>query len=149
MGVASAISWGVGVLVLIAFIAAIATVVRRHRPDATPILLGAMIFEALISLVAYLTQLALPRFLSVTGPSGSGSYMEAYALSSGSSVWRTLQRDCSCCGGSCAWRSRRIADSTGRQRNWTRRTRYWAWRADPSNQLETSAPIMASRRRLA
>jgi len=82
MGVASAISWGVGVLVLIAFIAAIATVVRRHRPDATPILLGAMIFEALISLVAYLTQLALPRFLSVTGPSGSGSYMEAYALSS-------------------------------------------------------------------
>jgi hypothetical protein len=76
------ISWGIGVLVLIAFIVAIATVVRRHRPDAAPILLGALIFEALISLVTYVTQAALPRFTSMSGLAGSGSFMEAYALSS-------------------------------------------------------------------
>ncbi|HEX2670865.1 MAG TPA: hypothetical protein VHM25_08335, partial [Polyangiaceae bacterium] len=80
VGVASVISWGVGLLVLIAFFVVIVTVVRRHRPDATPILLGAISFECLISLAAYATQIALPRFLSVSGPSGGG-YMEAYALS--------------------------------------------------------------------
>jgi len=78
--VASLISWGVGLLLLLAFFVAIATVVRRHRPDAAPILLGAISFECLISLAAYATQVALPRFFSMSGPSG-GSYMEAYALS--------------------------------------------------------------------
>ena len=80
MGVASVISWGVGLLVLIAFFAVIVTVVRRHRPDAAPILLGAISFECLISLAASATWIVLPRFLSVSGPSG-GSYTEAYALS--------------------------------------------------------------------
>jgi len=81
VGVASVISGGVGLLVLIAFFAVIVTVVRRHRPDVAPILLGAISFECLISLAASLTPMALARFLSVSGPSG-GSYMEAYALSS-------------------------------------------------------------------
>jgi len=78
VGVAGVISWAVGMLVLIAFIVAIATAVRRHRPDAAPILLGAVSFECVISLLSYATQVALPRLLSV---SGSGSYMEAFALS--------------------------------------------------------------------
>jgi hypothetical protein len=43
------------------------------------ILLGALIFELLISLVAYATQVALPRLLSTSGASGSGSYMERCA----------------------------------------------------------------------
>lgn len=77
LGVAGLVSWGLGVLVLVAFIVVIATVVRRHRPDATPILLGALIFEVLISLVTYLVQAALPRFMGVS----DGSLMEAYALS--------------------------------------------------------------------
>jgi hypothetical protein len=81
LSVASVISWGVGSSVLIAFIVVIAIVVRRYRPDASPILLGAMIFELLISLVSYATQLVLPRFMSVSGSSGSG-FTEAYALSS-------------------------------------------------------------------
>src|SRR4051794_26296481 len=80
VGVASVISWGVGLLVLFAFFVTIVTVVRRHRPDAAPVLLGAISFECLISFAAYATQIALPRFVSVSGPSG-GSYMEAYALS--------------------------------------------------------------------
>ena len=80
LGVAGAISWGIGLLVLIAFIVVIATVVRRHRPDATPILLGAIGFECAISIAANVTPIVLSRFLSVSGPSG-GSYMEAYALS--------------------------------------------------------------------
>ena len=67
---------GVGLLVLVAFIVVIATVVRRHRPDVTPILLGAMAFECLISLVATVSQAALPRFV------GMSSYTEAYVLSS-------------------------------------------------------------------
>ncbi|HKO52507.1 MAG TPA: hypothetical protein VJV79_32590 [Polyangiaceae bacterium] len=82
VGVAAVISWGVSMSLLIAFIVVIATVVRRHRPDASPILLGAMIFEASISLVSYATQVALPRFMSVGGgTSGSVSFVEAYALS--------------------------------------------------------------------
>src|SRR4051812_13634686 len=81
LSVAGVISWGVGLLVLVAFIIVIATVVRRQRPDVSPILLGAMVFELLISLVAYGAQLALPRLLSVSGASGSGGYMEAFALS--------------------------------------------------------------------
>ena len=80
VGVASVISWGVGVLLLIAFLLTIVTVVRRHRPDAAPILLGAIVFESLVSFSASVTQIALPRIVSVSGPSG-GSYMEAYALS--------------------------------------------------------------------
>jgi hypothetical protein len=77
VGVASVISWAVGLLMLIAFTIVIVTVVRRHRPDAAPILLGAISFECLISLAAYAGQIALPHFVS---PSGGG-YMEAYALS--------------------------------------------------------------------
>jgi hypothetical protein len=79
LGVAGVISLGVGLLVLIAFIAVIATVVRRHRPDTAPILLGAVAFECVISLAAYAAQIALPRFFSVSA--SSGGYMEAYALS--------------------------------------------------------------------
>jgi hypothetical protein len=74
VGVASVISWSVSLLVLIAFLVVIVTVVRRHRPDATPILLGAISFEFLISLAAYAAQLALPRFLSVSGPSGVATW---------------------------------------------------------------------------
>ena len=81
LGVAGVVSWSVSSSVLIAFIVVIAIVVRRHRPDVAPILLGAMIFELLISAVSYVTQLVLPRFMSVSGASGSGGYMEAYVLS--------------------------------------------------------------------
>jgi hypothetical protein len=79
-GAASVISGGVGLLVMIAFVVVIATSVRRHRPDVTPILLGAIGFECVIALASNLTPLVLARFTSVSGPSG-GSYMEAYALS--------------------------------------------------------------------
>jgi hypothetical protein len=68
-------------LVLIAFIVAIATVVRRHRPDAAPILLGAMIFEFFISSAAYATSLVLPRLVSMGASAGYGNYIEAQALS--------------------------------------------------------------------
>ena len=81
LGVAGVISWSVSSSVLIAFIVVIALVVRRHRPDVAPILLGAMIFELLISALSYATQLVLPRFMSVSGGSGGG-FMQAYALSS-------------------------------------------------------------------
>ncbi|HYQ01203.1 MAG TPA: hypothetical protein VER96_21175 [Polyangiaceae bacterium] len=77
------ISSGIGVLLPLAFIAVIATVVRRHRPDVTPLLLGAMSFECLISVVSYVTMFALPHVLTVSAPSiaGRSSYTEAYALS--------------------------------------------------------------------
>jgi hypothetical protein len=77
------ITSGIGVLLPVAFIVVIATVVRGHRPDAAPILLGAMIFECLISVVSYAALFALPDLVSVSAPSASGrsSFTEAYALS--------------------------------------------------------------------
>ena len=80
LGVASAISTCVEALVLVAFLVAIATAVRRYRPDAVPILLGATIFELSISVVAYLARVVLPRFF-LGGGSGTDSVMEAYAIS--------------------------------------------------------------------
>jgi len=104
-GVGNVISAGIGVLVLVAFIVVIATVVRRHRPDATPILLGALIFEGLISVVTSLVQAALPRFLGVS----DGSLMEAYALSNViSSVAHAAARAC------LLWGIVRLAQPTNR-----------------------------------
>jgi hypothetical protein len=81
LGIASVMSWGIGAVVMIAFVVAIAIVVRRHRPDAAPILLGATIFELLISVAGYVTTMALPRLMSVSMSPGYSSYMEAQALS--------------------------------------------------------------------
>lgn len=89
MGVAGVITFGVGLVLLIAFLVAIATVVRRNRPDVAPILLGAVIFECLISIASYAMQVVLPRFggwvfslgSSSAGSSGTSSYVEAYVLS--------------------------------------------------------------------
>ena len=77
------VSSSIGVLLPLAFIVVIATVVRRHRPDVTPLLIGAMSFECLISVVSYATMFALPHVVSLSAPSSAGrsSYTEAYALS--------------------------------------------------------------------
>jgi len=71
---ASALSWGLGLIVTLALIAAIAIVVRKHRPDAAPILLGAVIFELLVSIGSYAVSLTLSRMI------GAGGYLEAQAV---------------------------------------------------------------------
>src|ERR1700742_1573338 len=81
ISLAGAFSWGLGTIVLLAFIVAIATVVRRHRPDAAPLLLGAMLFELLITLTSYATTIVLPRLTSVSSGGGYPSYIEAQAAS--------------------------------------------------------------------
>jgi hypothetical protein len=78
LGVASLFSWGIGLAVLVAFIIAIATVVRRHRPDALPILFGAVIFEILITLCSFVATIVLPRF--ATPALGMAGYAETQAI---------------------------------------------------------------------
>jgi len=74
IGLSSALSWGLGLIVTLALIAVIATVVRKHRPDAAPILLGAVIFELLISIGSYAMSVTMSRILGTSG------YVEAQAL---------------------------------------------------------------------
>lgn len=70
---ASGLSWGLGLIVTLALIAVIATVVRKHRPDVAPILLGAVIFELLVSLGSYAVTLTMSRIVGA-------SFIEAQAV---------------------------------------------------------------------
>lgn len=74
MGAAGALSWGLNLIVTLALIAVCATIVRKHRPDAAPILLGALIFELLVSLGSYALSITMSRWV------GSSGYLEAQAL---------------------------------------------------------------------
>jgi hypothetical protein len=60
---AGAASLGVSFLVQLVFIIVVATLVRRHRPDVSPILLLALGVEALVSLGTYAAQVLVPRLL--------------------------------------------------------------------------------------
>ena len=82
MGLAGTISWGISALVMIAFIVAIAITVRKHRPDAAPLLLGATIVEFLISLAGLAASYLIPRLVTMGGTSGYDRYVGAQALSS-------------------------------------------------------------------
>jgi hypothetical protein len=74
LGAAGVFSWFVGMLVLLAFVIAILTVVRSQRPDVVPILLGATLFEIMITVCSFAMSAVLPRLVGVT------SYAEAQGL---------------------------------------------------------------------
>jgi hypothetical protein len=78
LGVAGVFSWFIALAVLVAFVVVIATVVRRHRPDALPILLGAIIFEILITICSFVATIVLPRF--ATPALGMAGYAETQAI---------------------------------------------------------------------
>jgi len=72
-------SWGVSVVVLLTFIVVIATVVRRYRPDAAPILIGALVFELLITAYGACAPAILAR-ITITSL-GIEGYARAQAIS--------------------------------------------------------------------
>jgi hypothetical protein len=74
LGAASLFSWLVSLFVLLAFVIAILTVVRSQRPDVVPVLLGATLFEIMITLCSFAMRVALPRLVGMT------SYAEAQGL---------------------------------------------------------------------
>jgi len=59
--------------VLAVFIVVIVTVVRRHRPDAVPPLLGAVIAELLIAVLSFVGSTVLSRVV------GAAAYADYYA----------------------------------------------------------------------
>jgi len=67
LGFAGAVAWSLTLLALVVFILVVATVVRKHRPDAAPILLLALSLELLLTLASVATQLVLPRLMLATG----------------------------------------------------------------------------------
>jgi len=71
-------SWSSSLVVSLTFMVVIATVVRRHRPDVAPLLLGATIFELLTTVCGFGVSMLLLRFLSPTV--GMGVYGPAQAL---------------------------------------------------------------------
>jgi hypothetical protein len=76
---ASMFSWGVSLVVSLTFIVVIATVVRRYRPDAAPILIGALVFELLITVYAAGASVILARITSTS--MGIEGYAQAQAIS--------------------------------------------------------------------
>ena len=77
IGAASVFSVLVNLAVLGVFVVVILTVVRRHRPDAAPILVGAIAFELLLTCLSYVVSMMLPRFAMVGGVAG---YAQAQAV---------------------------------------------------------------------
>jgi hypothetical protein len=73
-------SWGVSLVVSLTFIVVFATVLRRYRPDAAPLLLGAVVFELLITLYAAGASMVLARLTSTS--MGIEGYAQAQAISS-------------------------------------------------------------------
>jgi hypothetical protein len=78
IGVASAFSLLLNLSVLIAFVVVVLTIVRRHRPDAVALLLGALVLELLLTCASYATSLILPQLVGTLG--GVGRYAEAQAI---------------------------------------------------------------------
>jgi uncharacterized membrane protein len=76
---AGALSWLFTLGTQLAFLVAIATLVRRHRPDASPVLLGAVIFELLVTGCSYVAELILPALTARS--TGIPGYMTARAIS--------------------------------------------------------------------
>jgi hypothetical protein len=73
---AGVVSIGVTSLLQLLFIIVVATVVRRHRPDVSPILLLGLSLEVLVSLGTYAAQILVPR-LFMSDPT---HYAETFAL---------------------------------------------------------------------
>jgi len=79
MGLASLVSGGVALLVLVGFAVVVLVAVRPRRPDVAPILLLALGLELLFMLSGLAAQILLPRLLM---PSvGMARYAEAQAMS--------------------------------------------------------------------
>lgn len=78
MGAASAFSLLLNLAVLIAFVVVVLTVVRRHRPDAVALLIGALALEFLLTCVSYAASLILPQIAGWLG--GVARYAEAQAV---------------------------------------------------------------------
>jgi hypothetical protein len=72
-------SWGVSLVVSLTFIIVFATVVRQYRPDVAPLLIGAVVFELLISLCAAGASVMLTRIISTS--MGVEGYAQAQAIS--------------------------------------------------------------------
>jgi len=77
MVLASAVALLVNLGVLVSFIAVILTVVRRQRPDAVPLLVGAMIAELLLTGASYAVSMVLPRFAIAGGGMSDYAMMQA------------------------------------------------------------------------
>ncbi len=73
LGAASLFSWFLSVCVLLAFVTVILTVVRSQRPDAVPLLLGAILFEIMITLCSFAVTVVLPRLVGMTAYAGAQS----------------------------------------------------------------------------
>jgi hypothetical protein len=78
MGIAGGASWLLTLALLLTFVIIAATTVRKHRPDAAPILLLALSVEFIFALAGFAAQIILPRFFSVGGD--FSHYMEAQAI---------------------------------------------------------------------
>ena len=63
--------------VLVAFIVVVLTVVRQHRPDAVPLLLGALGFEGFLTAASFASSILLARFVM---PRGIGGIATAQSL---------------------------------------------------------------------
>lgn len=70
---AGMLSWVMGLGVSLIFIVVIATIVRRYRPDAVPLLLAAMVLELLIAVCGGGISMFLPSFV------GASMGMKVYA----------------------------------------------------------------------
>ena len=79
MDTGAIVSWLLTLAVLLTFVIVAATTVRKHRPDAAPILLLALSIEFIFSLAGFAAQFALPRLFYVGGD--FSHYMEAQAIS--------------------------------------------------------------------
>jgi len=78
MGAASAFSLLLNLGMLIAFVVVVLTVVRRHRPDAVALLIGALVLEFFLTCLSYAASLILPQLMSSLG--GVARYAEVQAL---------------------------------------------------------------------
>lgn len=68
--VSSVLGIGINFAVLVAFIVVVLTVVRQHRPDAVPLLLGALGFEALLTAASFASSVLLTRLVMPGGMDG-------------------------------------------------------------------------------
>jgi len=78
IAMASGISLLINLGVLIAFLVVVLTVVRRERPDAVALLLGALVSELLLTCLSYAVSLILPQLIGAMG--GVAGYAQAQAV---------------------------------------------------------------------
>jgi hypothetical protein len=78
MGAASAFSLLLNLGMLVAFLVVVLTLVRRHRPDAVALLVGALVLEFFLTCLSYAASLILPQVAGWLG--GVARYAEVQTL---------------------------------------------------------------------